>query len=1610
MSRQMTSKVRLFGPTLLTALVAFSLNSYSVAANDDVTTASTSPTITAVSDTAIAETDTSSATAPETTSTQPNFALAEPYATTEAETLSVESNAIINVQPVWDENVKGQGTVVAIIDSGLDLEHDAFKLTDVSTAKIKSEEEMTAKMAEAGITYGQWYNEKVVYGYNYTDSDTELKESDAKSHGTHVAGIAVANPSEIDSSGKKIVGVAPEAQLMFMRVFSDGRGGGTAPLLYARAIEDAVKLGADSINLSLGSPNGSLIDVGDHITRAVDTARKKGVTVVIAAGNDTVFGDGKELPYASNPDFGVVATPATARDGIAVASYNNTHVTREVAAIIGMEGNADLNFGKVNFTRGSNSKKDFPENTEFDYVYVGLGKEEDFAGKDLAGKVALIKRGEINFSVKVANAKNAGAVGAVVFNHEPQTVDFTMNIPDNTTALFPSIFIPVQFGEELAKEAGTGKYKIKFSKGFETAENPGAGKMSSFTSWGLSADGELKPDVTAPGGAIYASVNNGKYASLDGTSMASPHIAGVVALMKQALKDQYPELSPEELQIRIKQLLMSTAVPHFNKDTKAYTSPRQQGAGIADTYKAIHSDLYLTGEDDLASITLGNVDETFSFNVRLYNTSNEAKTLNYIAHLNTDQVEDGRFTLKPRELNTVNGTVTVAANSSIVVPITLDSSAFTEELSKLMINGYFLEGFVRFVNTIDGGDVVSIPFVGFKGDFANLPVIEKPIGSFDFANGDFPFYHPTIVEGALTDEFPYSEDRVYTTLTTSEGEWDHNKGAYTPETPIIAATYLNKDNKYILYRDENGEPYYIISPNGDNNRESLMFRGVMLRNYTDLKATVYRADDADRLNPVWESAFTMQGTKNYYGGKPSNLKANVFENTFWEGKDQNGKVLPEGRYVYVISYRPAVPGGKTQEMAFNVLIDLDRPAITTASVYDEDARTFKPRPAIAYGETDIQSEMVYYNIDAADYKETTPDGRVITVPNTKRIYIQPDENGVYHLPTHDINGKELTLSNFWYRVTNYAGNTTAALLPEIVQIGTEAGFVRFGLNDPATDEFVNAEFRYVIRDKDGNDVTAASSALDPNEPYHALPFGDYTVELILHDEDEAYLIDERIKSFTVSPENSLVGVYFDAIPLSRNGFAVDFDTTPPTGTKVYLVDKNGKRTELPQGRYTKDVFEKNVIKGDYTIAIELPAGYQAVDLTTGEPITVNNIAYTVTGDGIQIKNLSLWAKGDLDNGGAAETADDLPAFDPTADLDKDGFSNLEELTLGTDPADANSYPQTAKGDQENGGAAETADDLPEFDLNADHDGDGFTTAEEMAAGTDPFHAGTYPQASTGNNANNGYPNLNDDKPVFDLDADYDGDGFTNRQELDANTNPLDKNSFPTPTVPAPAPQPVPQPQPETLDNQNNIPRELVDPKTGVRVKLAANEDSNIVRLRIVHKETQDVATPLALKDTDYDLFDIELIDKDGRVIKSSYPAEVTLPVDNDKSVEHVIYLSNDKVTALPFRLENRFDVSGQMRQVAIFIAPHFSEYGIIYKATATLEPTVQPVTDQKEEATPTELPSNSAVMPLAATTASPMTVKNSLPATGETDSALHLLGFTLSLTSLFTIIYKRRQN
>ncbi|MBM7153773.1 S8 family serine peptidase [Streptococcus suis] len=1096
----------------------------------------------------------------------------------EAKPQNIDSNTIITVPKVWDSGYKGEGTVVAIIDSGLDVDHDVLHISDLSTAKYKSEKEIEAAKEAAGITYGEWFNDKVVFGYNYVDVNTVLKEEDKRSHGMHVTSIATGNPTQ-PVAGQLIYGVAPEAQVMFMRVFSDLKAT-TGAALYVKAIEDAVKLGADSINLSLGGANGSVVNMNENVTAAIEAARRAGVSVVIAAGNDGTFGSGHSNPSADYPDYGLVGTPSTARDAISVASYNNTTVGSKVINIIGLENNADLNYGKSSFDNPEKSPVPFEIGKEYEYVYAGIGQASDFDGLDLTGKLALIKRGTITFSEKIANATAAGAVGVVIFNSRPGEANVSMQLDDTAIAI-PSVFIPLEFGEALAANS----YKIAFNNETDIRPNPEAGLLSDFSSWGLSADGELKPDLAAPGGAIYAAINDNDYANMQGTSMASPHVAGAAVLVKQYLQATYPTKSPQEIEALVKHLLMSTAKAHVNKETTAYTSPRQQGAGIIDTAAAISTGLYLTGEDGYGSITLGNVEDTFSFTVTLHNITNEDKTLNYSTQLTTDTVQNGLITLAPRLLAEIpGGKVTVKANSSTTVTINVDASSFAEELTGLMKNGYYLEGFVRFTDVADGGDIVSIPYVGFRGEFQNLAVLEEPIYNL-IADGKGGFYFEPVTAQPDTVDISHH----YTGLVTGSTELIYSTDKRSDFAIKTLGTFKNEAGYFVLELDESGKPHLAISPNGDDNQDSLAFKGVFLRNYTDLVASVYAVDDTERTNPLWESQ-PQSGNKNFYSGDPKNPKSSIIYPTEWNGTDSEGNALADGKYQYVLTYSSEVPGAAVQTMIFDVIIDRESPVITTAT-YDETNFTFNPRPAIEKGESGLYREQVFYLVADASGVTTIPsllENGDVTVSDNK-VFVAQNDDGSFTLPL-DL----ADISKFYYTVEDYAGNISYEKVENLISIGNEKGLVTVNILDKDTNSPVPILFSYSVTDETGK-IVAELPRYAGDTSVLKLPFGTYTFDLFLYDTEWSSLAGETKAVVTISEENSTAEVNFYVTLKDKANLLVDIDALLPSGSTIQLVTADGQTVQLPNAKYSKTDYGKFVPVGTYTILPTLPEGYEFLE-------------------------------------------------------------------------------------------------------------------------------------------------------------------------------------------------------------------------------------------------------------------------------------------------------------------------------------------------------------------------------------------------------------------------------
>ena len=1059
---------------------------------------------------------------------------------------ALDSYNLINIQPLWDKGFRGQGRVIAVLDSGLDPNHPVLRLTDNSQSKYKTKEDAEKAMKEAGIDYGKWYSDKLPFAFNYNDWNNDIKQSGFKSHGMHVAGTAVGNPKEKSGTGDYITGVAPEAQLIFMRVFSESKNSGTESYIYTKAIEDAIKLGADTINLSLGSPAGSVMEVGDGLISALEVAKKAGVNIVAAAGNNAYFSKGGFdyiTPRAVNPDYGTVGRPSVSDDAISVANISNSVLNREIATVANLLGNVAFNNGNVPIFTYS---KLF-ENKDYDYVYVGVGKEENYEGKDLTGKIALVQRGENSFEDKVKIAKKHGAAGVIAYFNDGDTIyNVVLNGQDKD---FPVVTTYYNFGNELAQHEG--EYKINFNGKWEKKPNENVGKFDDSSSWGLTVDGYLKPDVTAPGGDIISSYNDGRYGLDSGTSMASPHVAGATALIKQALAERFPSKTAEELQKLVKHLLMSTASINVNKDNGVYISPRQQGAGLIDAYKAAYGDVYVTGTNDYGSVSLGNVGDKFDVKLLVHNISDKPKTLKYKSTLITDDAYGegngdwtGYLTMTSRLLNEIEGekTVTVGANSTSEITVSVDASKYNEELLKLFKNGYYLEGFVEFYGA-DGKStdkVASIPFVGFKGEFQNLPVLEKPI--YSMKDGEKPTYEYGF--DSNNNNWDSLTDMNFTGILTTYKEDKKDKRT-------LAGAYINPLTNVRFFTDK-----IFFSPNGDENYDEIGIRGVFLRNYENLKLTVYAKDDVERKNPLYENG-NASGNKNFFNN--TGKKYTALSLTNWKGVDKNGNPLPDGEYQYVLSYSSQATGAKMQETSFNVVIDRKAPKITGANggYYDEATRKFTPYPIMEDGSGIFYKKLSY--------------GKNV---------IQPNEDGSYTIP------EGVDLKDVTFEVKDFADNKDSIALSNIAGNGKGSVEVEIRKGDGTGNN--SRRVRYKITNEKGEVVGDDFSR--NKRTYQSLPFGKYTVEVVLLDEDYRLKTPSKIE-FEITKDTPTKEVEFRVDEIIKNAVEISFDKPVPTGTKVYAVSESGTKIELPTSLYGKNAFQKRLENGKYTIQIVTPEGY-----------------------------------------------------------------------------------------------------------------------------------------------------------------------------------------------------------------------------------------------------------------------------------------------------------------------------------------------------------------------------------------------------------------------------------
>ena len=804
---------------------------------------------------------------------------------------------MIKANTLWDQyDFSGQGMLVSIIDTGVDPSHKDMKLSSDIKSRYNSEAEVNKVIKENQLK-GKWHSKKVPYGYNYADESQEIRDSGIGGfHGMHVAGIVAANG---DTENEGVKGVAPNAQLLAMKVFSNDALVSTVyEEVWLKAIDDSIKLGADVLNMSLGMGSGYSREGVSPTNEAFNKAKAAGVVCAVAMGNDRVTnwgGEGK-TNLAINPDFGTTGHPAVADPSYSVASMENTSLKGRNVLVEGKD---------IAISTGTAEGADEKTTTGMrEYVHVGLGNtEEQYNGQDVTGKIVLAQRGAASFNDKANLAKSKGAAGIIIYNTpDGNNLSFMSGMENKE---FPSVFISNEAGQQLIKLLDENQQqKINITE-VKSVKNDKGGQMSEFSSWGITPDLRLKPDIAGVGGQIYSTINEDKYTMMSGTSMATPQVAGASALVMQRLykdgwlkrtADGKPDPIQEYLTVLV---MMNTATPV--KDTEVegaslYT-PKQQGAGLVNLENVVKTNVTVTatgGKDtkEDGKLELGEVGDQFNATFKLKNYSKKDITFTpkYISL--KDEVKDGRYT---EHSSVAEGKtlpqVTVKANSEVEYKATISTKGIDKN--------QFAQGYVMFES--ETNPTLSVPYTGFKGDWSqpqfldNMPDFSKDVN-----------YKPIEYPNGGVDKSGFMRRQ-------EKGGWNYWNA-------------WNVDGKPTVFVNSNKQE-------GMNVEVSPVI--TIMRNALDVKYDILDKD-GKTLRNLFIDPILLKVNGLYKDNGRYNFEY-IPGGAAWDFKDQNGNPVEEGQYIYQITGHVDYKDAKEQKYQYNILLDNQAPKLSYK--YDKENRT-----------------------------------------------------------------------------------------------------------------------------------------------------------------------------------------------------------------------------------------------------------------------------------------------------------------------------------------------------------------------------------------------------------------------------------------------------------------------------------------------------------------------------------------------------------------------------------------------------------------------------------------------------------------------------------------------
>ncbi len=798
---------------------------------------------------------------------------------------------------------KGEGKVIAVIDTGVDTTHQAFTGELAGTPPLTPQKvaALTSQLGE-GKT-GVYISQKFPFAYDYADGDNDAspREGGSGFHGTHVAGIAAGNAD-------KIVGTAPNAQVIVAKVTRSEDDALLDSALLA-SLDDMLVLHPDVINLSLGWTAGMDNEADTVYATVYKKLQDAGITVNAAAGNafSTGYGNnsGKGLPYASDPDSSVIDEPATYSSVVAVASVENALI-RNAFTVNGK----DIGYQR---SRGMNGEKvayfsDLPAGT-YEYVDAGFASEEDVAAlkekypDGLAGKIALVSRGKMTYQKKVENLYDLHPAGILVYNNVSVGSLIIMNL---TTQDLPAAFISQADGQAMLDAP---EHKLSIAEG-QVLPQSSIYEASEFSSWGVSPDLRLKPEIAAPGGNVFSSIPNGAYEQTSGTSMATPQMAGISAIVLQRVQSDplFASMSARQQADVVQNLIMGTARPLTDaaQTTGALYSPRKQGAGLVDALAATTSSVYPTvvgaAEQSRPKADLGDGTKGWHFDVTLHNLSGTAATYELSSQALSEIVDGGFFTEHSSDWRgkgveiTYSGaasasaegaTVTVPASGEATVGIDVTpGSEFASYVADNTPNGTFLDGFVRFASKTDGQPDLAVPYLGFYGDWGKAPIFDALAS----------------VGGAHTR----ASDIVNGQTGASLG--------YNPLVKVADRTGNPNPQRYVISRSTASGAPTILEP-----------RTGTLRSVHTLTSTY--------TNQAGETVFSVTNHQNWKSVYLTSTEENTWveayhESTAFDANAEKFAQMPDGAYTLRIAASNDGPSRAEQSISYNFRLDTKAPVIS----------------------------------------------------------------------------------------------------------------------------------------------------------------------------------------------------------------------------------------------------------------------------------------------------------------------------------------------------------------------------------------------------------------------------------------------------------------------------------------------------------------------------------------------------------------------------------------------------------------------------------------------------------------------------------------------------------